>query len=38
MHIKYAKAFCLKVHHFSLSLLKIILAVDLIFKNGISVV
>ena len=36
MHIKYAKVYSLKVHHFSLSLLKIILAVDLVLKNGIS--
>ena len=38
MHIKYAKAFCLKVHHFSFSLLKVILTVNLIIRNGISVV
>ena len=33
MHIKYAKAFCLKVHHFSFSLLKVILTVNLIIRN-----
>lgn len=38
MHIKYAKAYSLTVHYFSFSLLKVILTVNLIIKNGISVV
>ena len=38
MHIKYAKAYSLTVHYFSFSLLKVILTVNRIIKNGISVV